>query len=207
MTVDFKTEESSFLAGILAASMSENGIIGYVGAYKDEDIDYEIGYRAGALTYNPDIEIISYYTDSYNNVSQGYKLANILIGMNADVIFTNCGASALGISKSAVENDFYMIYSDQYVSEDNLKCIGIMTIDYKKIALYIIDNYINKDYKAGNNRFGIAYDMVDLSITDNVPQEIKNIINEYRTQIRKFSIKIPRTIKELNNFDYLEFIQ
>ena len=207
MTVDFKTEESSFLAGILAASMSKNAIIGYVGAYQDEDADYEIGYRAGALTYNPDIKIISYYTGSYNNVSQGYKVANDLVDMNADVIFTNCGASALGIGKSAIENDFYMIYSDQYVSEENPKRIGTMTIDYKKVALYIIDNYINKDYKSGNNRFGIAYDMVDLITTDDVSQEIKDVINEYRTQIRKFSITIPRTTKELDNFDYLEFIQ
>lgn len=207
MTVDFKTEESSFLAGILAASMSDNGIIGYIGAYADEDTDYEIGYRAGALTYNPDIKIISYYTGSYNNVSQGYNIANNLVDKNTDVIFTNCGASALGVSKSAIENDFYMIYSDQYVSEENPKSIGTMTVDYKKVALYIIDNYINKDYKAGNNRFGIAYDMVDLATTDIVPLEIKDVINEYRTQIREFSITIPRTLKELDKFDYLEFIQ
>ena len=207
MTIDFKTEESSFLAGVLAASMSQSGTIGYIGTYQDEDTNYEAGYYAGAITYNPDIKIISYYTESYNNVSQGFNLANRLVDADADIIFTNCGASALGVSKSAIENDFYMIYSDQYVSEKNPKCIGTITIDYKKVALYIIDNYINNDFTIGSNRFGIAYDMVDLSTTDIVSQANKDTINEYRTQIREFSIVIPQTFKELENFDYLNFIQ
>ena len=96
MTIDFKKEESSFLAGILAASMTESGTIGFIGAYKDEDVDYMVGYYAGAMTYNPDIKIISYYTESYNNISQGYKLANDLMNKNADVIFTNCGSICVG---------------------------------------------------------------------------------------------------------------
>ncbi len=206
MTIDFKTEESSFLAGILAASMSKSGTIGFIGAYQDEDVDYAVGYYAGAMTYNPDIKIISYYTESYNNVSQGYNLANDLVEKDADIIFTNCGASALGVSKSAIENQVYMIYSDQYVSEENPTRIGTITIDYKKVALYIIDNYINNDYKTGNNRFGISYDMVDLLASDIVSQDKKDVLNEYRTQIREFSIIIPRTWAELNSFDYLEFI-
>ena len=112
----------------------------------------------------------------------------------------------MGVSKSATENKIYMIYSDQYISEENPNRIGTITIDYKKVALYIIDNYINNDYKTGSNRFGISYDMVDLLTSDIVSQDVKDVLNEYRTQIREFSIIIPRTWAELNSFDYLEFI-
>jgi basic membrane protein A len=72
LSIDFKMEEASFLAGVLAASESETGIIGYVGGYEDELVNYEVGYYTGAKTVNPDIQIISVYTDSYNNVSEGY---------------------------------------------------------------------------------------------------------------------------------------
>jgi basic membrane protein A len=207
LSIDFKMEEASFLAGVLAASESETGIIGYVGGYEDELVNYEVGYYTGAKTVNPDIQIISVYTDSYNNVSEGYTQANSLISQNVDVIFANCAASSLGVSKAANEQDVYIIYSDLYSLQDNDNVLGITTKDYKKVALYVIDLYLNEEFTTGNYRYGITYDMVGFETTDAVSDDLKNLLNDYRIAIRDYSIEIPATWNAYKNFDYSSFIQ
>lgn len=207
MSIDFKMEESAFLAGVLAASMSKTGVIGYVGGVNNELTNYQIGYFAGAKTVNPKIVILSDYADSYNNVTKGYNLAISQIDRGADIIFSNCGATSLGVSKAVNERKIYVIHSDLYQSQEGEYNLGTTTKNVKKAAIYVIDSYINSDYKPGVNRFGISYDMVDFLMTDNVPDGVKKVISQYRTQIRQYTVQIPETWEKYNSFNYSSYIK
>ena len=207
MNINFKMEEASFLAGVLAASTTKTGIIGYIGAYDDKLTNYEVGYYAGAKTVNPNIIILSNYTNSYNNVTNGYTLAGNQIIAGADIIFANCGASAQGVSKAVSEHDnVAIIDSDLYDNANNEQRIGKTVKNYKKAALYLIDSFINDNYLQSTTNCGISYDMVDLQQTDLISDQNKDLLNQYRTQIRQYSISIPSTWDNYNNFNYYSYI-
>lgn len=207
MSIDFKTEESSFLAGALAASTSKTGIIGYVGGYSDDLVNYEVGYYAGAKTVNPNITVLSNYTNSYNNVTNGYQLAESQIARGADIIYANCGASALGVSNAVSEYDnVYLIDSDLYASDNSQHLLGSVKKDYKKAALYLIDSFINDNFVQNTTRCGIAYDMVDFDTTYLVSDDSKTMLNQFRSQIRQYSVPIPDTWDNYNNFNYYSYI-
>lgn len=207
MNINFKMEEASFLAGVLAASTSTTGIIGYVGAYADNLTNYEIGYYAGAKTVNPNITILSNYTNSYNNVTNGYTFASSQISAGADVIFANCGASAQGVGNAVSEHDnVAIIDSDLFDNENSEHLIGKTVKNYKKAALYLIDSFINDNYLLSTTNCGISYDMVDLQQTDLISDQNKDLLNQYRTQIRQYSVSIPTTWDNYNNFNYYSYI-
>ncbi len=61
------------MAGVLAASLSESGIIGVVGGREDVPPVVKLvnGYEAGAKSVNPDITVLKIYNESFDDTGQG----------------------------------------------------------------------------------------------------------------------------------------
>ena len=96
----FREHEGSYLVGMIAASKSKTGILGFVGGMDIPLIHkFETGYEEGARSVNPNIRVIDNYvgvTDSaWNNPGKGKELALSQIEKGADVIFTAAGNSGL----------------------------------------------------------------------------------------------------------------
>ena len=85
----FNEDEGGYLAGVLAASLSETGTIGVVGGREDVPPVVKLvnGYKAGAESVNPDINVLSVYNESFNDTAKGESDADQFIGEGADVIF------------------------------------------------------------------------------------------------------------------------
>lgn len=97
----FREHEGSYLVGMIAASKSKSGVIGFIGGMDIPLIHrFETGYEEGAKSINPNIRVIDNYcgvTDSaWNNPGKGKELALSQISQGADVIFTAAGNSGLG---------------------------------------------------------------------------------------------------------------
>src|SRR6185369_8139409 len=97
----FREHEGSYLVGIIAASKSKTGTLGFLGGMDIPLIHkFETGYAEGARAVNPKIVIIPNYvgvTDgAWNNPGKGKELALAEIEKGADVIFTAAGNSGLG---------------------------------------------------------------------------------------------------------------
>ncbi len=62
----FNEDEGGYMAGVLAASLSESGVIGVVGGRQDVPPVVKLvnGYEAGAKSVNPDIHVLKIYNDS-----------------------------------------------------------------------------------------------------------------------------------------------
>ena len=56
----FNEDEGGYMAGVLAASLSETGVIGVVGGREDVPPVVKLvnGYEAGAKSVNPDITVL-----------------------------------------------------------------------------------------------------------------------------------------------------
>ncbi|HUY10764.1 MAG TPA: BMP family ABC transporter substrate-binding protein [Candidatus Dormibacteraeota bacterium] len=97
VSVTFREQDGSFLAGALAALMSRSKKIAFLGG---EDIPllhkFEAGYIAGAREIDPRISVQVKYIGSFDDVAAGKELANIVLDSGADVIYAAAGKAGLG---------------------------------------------------------------------------------------------------------------
>ena len=128
----FAEQQAGYLAGIVAATISESGVIGAVGGIESVPPvkAYIAGYENGAKSVNPDIEVlVSYVSDdittAFNDPTTGASLAEQMIGQDADVIFQVAGLSGQGALEASCDADIYGIGvdTDQALALPNLTCI------------------------------------------------------------------------------------
>ncbi|MGH9289189.1 MAG: BMP family lipoprotein [Acidimicrobiales bacterium] len=111
----FREDQGGYLAGVLAASLSESGVIGVVGGREDVPpvVRFVNAYKTGAESVNPDIRVLSVYNESFTTPDKGASDAAQFIGEGADVIFGAGGQTGSGGVKAAAEQGLWGIGVDQ----------------------------------------------------------------------------------------------
>ncbi|MDE0117129.1 MAG: BMP family ABC transporter substrate-binding protein [bacterium] len=111
----FNEHEGGFIAGALAASLSESGVVGVVAGREDVPpvVKFVNGYEAGAKYIDPDIQVLSVYNESFTDPAKGASDAQQFIGDGADVIFGAGGPTGSGGIKAAAEAGAWGIGVDQ----------------------------------------------------------------------------------------------
>ena len=128
----FAEAQAGYLAGIVAGTLTETNVIGTIGGIESIPAVklYIGGYHNGALSVNPDVEVLISYvsediTTAFNDPTTGASLAEQMIGQDADVIFQVAGLSGQGSLEAACDNDIYGIGVDvdQALALPDLTCI------------------------------------------------------------------------------------
>lgn len=82
-----RAEEGGYVGGVLAANLSESGVIGVVGPVEAGDAKLYIdGFVAGAMAANPDGQVNVSYTGSFGDTALAAEAANTHIAAGADVL-------------------------------------------------------------------------------------------------------------------------
>ncbi|MDQ3553471.1 MAG: BMP family ABC transporter substrate-binding protein [Chloroflexota bacterium] len=114
----FAEDQAGYLAGVLAASITESNVIGVVGGLLvvPPVERFVEGYINGAEATNPDIEVKFTYTSSFVEPEQGKAAAQQMIDEDADVIFAAGGLTGTGALIAACDADMLAIGvdTDQY---------------------------------------------------------------------------------------------
>ncbi|WP_290772627.1 BMP family protein [Anaerofustis sp.] len=205
MSITFKAEEGAFLAGVLAAKQTKSNVVGYIGAYNDRNLDYEYGFRSGVKAVNKNIKVERAFTGSYMNSIEGAKKAEELHGKKVDVIFTVCGAGAIGVNNVAKEKNFKVIDSDLYNKSDNEVKLAEVYKDYKNATMSICDAVIYESFDKKVNNMGIADSVVDLKLSSNFfteSDEINTILEKVKKDIITKNVIIPKDNKSYEAFKY-----
>lgn len=140
VSVTFKEEDGSFLAGAIAAMVSTTHHIAFIGG---QDIPlirkFEAGYIAGAREIDPSIRIDVKYAGSFDDVPAGKELANLLFNGGADIIYTAAGKVGLGAIDSVRTrpNGYYIIGVDN--DQDALAPGKILTSMVKHVDVAVFD--------------------------------------------------------------------
>lgn len=80
-------EQGGYINGVMAAMMSESGIIGIVGPVPGGDaLLYINGFQQGVKATNPDAEILLAYTGSFGDTAKAAEVAQTQISAGADVL-------------------------------------------------------------------------------------------------------------------------
>ena len=126
LNITYAQNEGSFLAGYIAASISQTGVIGAMGGMDDATInDFIVGYKQGALYANPDIQVEVIYSNSYDDPAIGKECALTLNEKGADVIFQIASKCGDGVFEAAKEKGFYAIGVDsdqKYIDPEVIIC-------------------------------------------------------------------------------------
>ena len=126
LNITYAQNEGSFLAGYIAAKMSQSGVIGAVGGEDSGTInDFIVGYKQGAKYADPDVTVETIYANTYDDPAVGKDCALTLRDKNADVIFQIASKTGDGVFEAAKEGGFYAIGVDsdqKYIAEDVIIC-------------------------------------------------------------------------------------
>lgn len=204
----FREHEGSYLVGMIAASKSKTGILGFVGGMDIPLIHkFETGYEEGARSVNPNIRIIDNYvgvTDgAWNNPGKGKELSLAQIEKGADVIFTAAGNSGLG-AFDAVEQ-----YGRNAQGEANKFVIGVdsnqngvkpgfvLTSMVKRVdnAVYdVVKEVLENRFKGGFHVFGLDKDGVTYAMDENnkgvIPPDVIQKVEAAKQKIVAGEIKV-----------------
>lgn len=110
----FREDQGGFLAGALAAMMTESGTIaGVYGVEIPPVVKFRNGFEQGAKYITEDINVLGVYIDSFTAPDRGAEAADQFIGEGADVIFGAGGPTGSGGIKRAAEEEVWVIGVDQ----------------------------------------------------------------------------------------------
>ncbi len=112
--LQFREDQAGFLVGVLAASVTESGIIaGVYGIDIPPVVRFRNGYEQGARYVNPDITVLGVYIDDFQAPDRGASAAAQFIGEGADVIFGAGGPTGSGGITLGAQQEVWVIGVDQ----------------------------------------------------------------------------------------------
>ncbi len=141
--LNFAEAQAGYLAGVLACSISETGVIGAVGGiFAIPPVPQYIGgYHNGCLSVNPDATVFVEYVSedisvAFNDPDTGRQLADQMVAQDADVLFQVAGGSGQGVLSAACDNDLYAIGVDvdQFNSSPDHQACLVTSAEKKIVA-------------------------------------------------------------------------
>ncbi len=146
-SIVFSEHEGSFLAGAMAAMVSENGDIGFLGGLDIPLINkFLAGYRQGARYINPDIVVRHGYSPNpanpWGDLDGGKAFAENFIELGSDVVYAAAGGTGLGVMTAAKEastedHTIYAIGVDS--NQDHIEEGYVLTSMIKRVDVAVYD--------------------------------------------------------------------
>ncbi|HRI55716.1 MAG TPA: BMP family ABC transporter substrate-binding protein, partial [Anaerolineae bacterium] len=202
----FDVAQPSFLAGYLAAGMSETGTVcTYGGINIPPVVEFMIGFQNGANYYSAqngtEIEVLGWdnaandgvFAGNFESTDDGRRLAEVFFDEGCDVIFPVAGPVGLGSAAAAQERGLMMIGvdSDQFLSAPEFGDVFLSSV-LKKMDAAVFDTIaalvdgsltLGDDYLGTLENGGVGLapyhdfeDKVPAELTAQIEQVIKDII-------------------------------
>ncbi|MFA5853391.1 MAG: BMP family ABC transporter substrate-binding protein [Spirochaetales bacterium] len=201
--ISFKENEGAFLVGVIAAKVSKTGTIGFVGGVSTPVTNrMETGYKAGALTVNPKIKVLTSYAGSFADPAKGEEMAIPQYDQGADVVFQVAGQTGLGVINAAKKKGKFVIGIDR--DQNYLAPANVLTSLVKRVDTAVLNAcgmVINGNFKGGAYFYGLKEGAVDFATTGNlIPPDVIAFANMVRGKVISGEIKAPATYDELAAF-------
>ncbi len=198
----FNEDEGGYMAGVLAAGLTESGVIGVVGGREDVPPVVKLvnGFEAGAKSVNPDITVLSVYNESFDDTAKGASDAAQFMGEGADVIFGAGGktgsagvvaATAAGKWGIGVDQDEYFSSfaegaapGSEYLASSAVKRVDLGV--FNQIVAILDGTFAGSIYGLTTENGGITY--APFHDAD-IPDDVAALLEETRLGLADGSIK------------------
>ena len=203
-SVNYKSNEGSFLVGAIAALKSESNKIGYIGGADVPLLqEFEAGYVAGIHAVNPDAEVtIEYISQDATGFGQPEKAKELALAQyesRIDVIYVAAGGSGQGVLEAAQEQQQFIIWVD---SNGNHLAPGIvltsMTKEISASVQHIIRETAEGNFMAGVRYFGLKDGGVSYAVDEHnqslLSDDIIMTVESLKAKIIAGEIVVPDTV-------------
>lgn len=205
-SVMFNSEESAYLVGLVAGKLTETNKVGFIGGVKCQGVEkFEAGFTAGVRQINPDVEIISKYADSFDNLQKGKILTDEMITDNVDIIFHAAGATGNSVIEEAKIRGKKVIGSD--IDQNEVAPETIITSAIKRVDIGVYDavkNLVDGKFNGGKVTFyGLSEGGLGLapSTKEDVSPDVLEFINQKGDKIKNGEIKVPSSMKDIKDME------
>jgi len=161
LSIKYAQNEGSYLAGTLAAiaatdtenfplSTGEEKIAIVAGMDLPIIQDFILGFKQGARSVRPSIEIQIIFVGNFNDAQKAYDLTRTAIENGANVVYNVAGPAGLGTLKAAADSDKYAIGVDS--NQNDIHPKNVLASMLKQIGNSIYNSV--KKIRAGDAEFG-----------------------------------------------------
>ncbi len=169
----FNVEDAAYLAGTLAAMMSQSNVIGDLGGMEIPPVvAFTEAYSNGARCANPDVTTIISYTNTFSEPMLGAEYAQRMIARGADVVFAAAGSTGNGAILTTTQSGAWAIGvdTDQYITLFMSGTVPgadfLLTSAMKRIDTAVfdsIDDVVAGSFTPGTVTYNLAVDGVGLA--------------------------------------------
>jgi len=206
MGIAYKSNESAFMAGCLAALMIDEAndpkidptkkIVGFVGSMDAPNInDFLMGFIDGILYIDPEIKVLSSYVGSFEDVPKCMEMTTQLYAQGAQIVYAPASQSILGAVTASSNVDKYFIgcdtdiYSSMVGSDPNL-VRNVLSSSLKKVGeslLLAMRGLQDGSMKTSENyTLGLKEGSVGLADNENYQKLVPEAI---RTKLAEIAVK------------------
>jgi basic membrane lipoprotein Med (substrate-binding protein (PBP1-ABC) superfamily) len=199
----FELEEGSYLAGMVAAGMSESGILGMVGGVAIPPVEGTfLAFEAGALAIDPDVRVLESFTGNWDDVAAAKEATVAQLGRGADVIIHNVDAASFGVFQAVREARLAgrttwalgMNRDQNDVAPDVI--LGSAVIRIPESFLETARAWQAGTLGGSPIYAGASEDVIDFvfnpALAERVPAELREAVEAERTRIRSGELQVPR---------------
>ncbi|HVW91869.1 MAG TPA: BMP family ABC transporter substrate-binding protein [Devosia sp.] len=169
-SVVYKSNDASYLAGVLAAKTSKTGKVGFVGGMDIPLIHaFFCGYKEGFMATDPQGQVFENYTgttaDAWNDPVGAGELAKADFDKGADIVYAAAGASGLGVLQAAKDAGKLAIGVDS--NQDYIQPGSVLTSVLKRVDVTVYDAFKNDaNFKGGVVALGVPEQGVGISFDE-----------------------------------------
>ncbi len=228
MSVIFYAQsEGSYLVGLMAAAMSESGVVAVnVGMDNPVIADFVTGYVNGVenwnATHGTDVKVVKAAVGGWSDPATMKQIClDQARNLNADVFYQVAGGSGDGLFEACLETGTWAIGvdSDQYQaykdSENPEKADVILTSMLKEVGnslvsiVHSIDN--GEDVWKKTNTLGLVENAVGYVDNDffkaNVPQEVRDAMAQSFEEAKAGTLKVKSYFDFANEAEYDAYLE
>jgi basic membrane protein A len=194
----FAEQEGGYLAGVAAASVSETGVVSFVGGQAvPAVVAFLAGYKAGVQATNPNARVLSAYSEDFVDQAKCTEIALSQVQRRSDVVFAAAGGCGLGALQVAKERGVWGIGVD---NDQSFLGPHILTSATKKVdeaVFRTIGDVVDGTFEGGGDTLfnvangGIGYGEVSLDVPNR--EELVATLQDVSRRIAAGDVTPPRS--------------
>ncbi len=187
-------EQTAYVEGIIAASMTKSNKIGAIGPIPGDSLVKIInGYEDGAKSVNADIEVQTAWTNSFVDTQLAQEAAKAMIENGADVIKHCANACGNGAMTAAVDAGIWCqgdSYDQSSLAPQNILDSAIYNLDV--VLDKAIGSVVDGSFSGEVYNLGMADGAVEVLLSDNLPDDVKATAEQAIEQIKSGELEVVR---------------
>ncbi|HET8672927.1 MAG TPA: BMP family ABC transporter substrate-binding protein [Thermoleophilaceae bacterium] len=200
-----------YVAGVISAHLTKTNTVGYVGGAEiPPTIQGMAGFKAGALSVNPKIKVLTNLVGDFNDVAKAKSATSAMISDGADAIFPFINGGLPGVYAAGRESGKNPALFSEVIPDCNgySNMVGTNFVDSKAMVKRLLTDYVHGQLKPGTTF--LALQEPKLQTLQLCPKyqhnaEIARITKQTIADINSGKIKLPAAaVNPRPNYPYRE---